>query len=232
MSRINSNVRINEFPRSGGTWLSKMLADLFNLPFPQKAFLPLVKCIEHAHYIESCKGKKIYVIRDGRDVMTSAFFHFLTYREGKSRALVDQWRMKVNYTEHSDPEKFMPLFIREFSKFYSAGGRRVSWSEHVCSFDRNDPMVLVVRYENMLESCSQVLTDVCSFLELKPKRKVDEVVSNNSFEILSKRQKGVEVKNSFYRKGVAGDWKNYFSPTAVETFMALHGDALRFWDYD
>ena len=229
---ITSNVRINEFPRSGGTWLSKMLAELLALPFPQNSFIPVERCIEHAHYKGPFNDKTIYVIRDGRDVMTSAFFHFLTYRKNKPKHLVDKWRRIVGYSNESEPELFMASFISKFSKNFTIGGRTTSWSEHVSSFEKNDSKVLVIKYEKMLQSCEEVLIDACQFLEIEPQKEIVDIVNNNSFEKLAKRKRGVEVENHFYRKGISGDWQNYFNDEALNAFSNLHGEALREWGYD
>jgi hypothetical protein len=40
------------------------------------------------------------------------------------------------------------------------------------------------------------------------------------------RQRGVEDVASHYRKGVAGDWRNYFTPQHVDAFQAHYGDLL------
>ena len=231
-TRFSTNVRITEFPRSGGTWLSKMLAELFVLPFPQKSLLPWHQCIEHAHYVGPYSDKTIYVIRDGRDVLTSSFFHFLTYRENKPTHLVDKWRKVVDYSEESSSELQMARFIELFSNKFTIGGRQVSWSNHVTSFDPEDPEIIIIKYEDMLNCSENILERVCSFLQLRPKKSIADVVRNNSFASLAKRQRGVEVKNDFYRKGISGDWKNHFNDDALNVFMSLHGNALRKWGYD
>ena len=47
-----------------------------------------------------------------------------------------------------------------------------------------------------------------------------------SFTTTSGRKPGEEDLSSFRRKGIAGDWTNYFSREAGEVFDSFAGDAL------
>ena len=232
LPQLNSNIRINEFPRSGGTWLAKMLSDLYQLPFPQKSLLPIERCIEHTHYRGPFNHKTIVVLRDGRDVMTSAYFHFLMYAPNKSSSLVEHWREKISYQENLEAKAQIKSFIQIFSENFKVGGRQTSWSDHAMSINSSSPVILVVKYEDMLTQCSSVLNNIIHFLEIEPIEDVDTVITKNSFENLARRKRGQEKINSFYRKGIAGDWKNYFDEETLELFMSLHGEAMRYWKYD
>jgi len=45
-------------------------------------------------------------------------------------------------------------------------------------------------------------------------------LENNSFKSLSGgRKNGEEDTQSFYRKGISGDWKSHFSPKLCEQFI-------------
>jgi hypothetical protein len=50
---------------------------------------------------------------------------------------------------------------------------------------------------------------------------------NQKYTKMSKgRKPGEEKKDSHFRKGVAGDWKNHFKPEHKEKFLDLYGDVL------
>jgi len=52
-------------------------------------------------------------------------------------------------------------------------------------------------------------------------------VGSASFEKLSRgRERGQEDPSSFYRKGVAGDWKNHFSKEDRRVFKEEAGELL------
>ena len=63
---------------------------------------------------------------------------------------------------------------------------------------------------------------------------VAECVERTSFERLSKRagglgrgrSRGSEDSTSFFRKGVAGDWKTVFTPADRETYKRIAGNLL------
>ncbi len=47
-----------------------------------------------------------------------------------------------------------------------------------------------------------------------------------SFERQAGRRRGDEQRSSFYRKGLVGDWANYFTRSAAEAFDRSCGDML------
>jgi Sulfotransferase domain len=56
---------------------------------------------------------------------------------------------------------------------------------------------------------------------------VEHCVSSASFEKLSRgRERGQEDVTSFYRKGVAGDWKNFFTERDKQIYKEEAGELL------
>jgi hypothetical protein len=52
-------------------------------------------------------------------------------------------------------------------------------------------------------------------------------VSKNRFERLTHgRERGQENVKSHERKGIAGDWRNYFDDQVKDVFKARYGDLL------
>lgn len=60
---------------------------------------------------------------------------------------------------------------------------------------------------------------------------VERCVDQNRFEKLAKRSTGQEDAASFYRKGVAGDWRGVFTPRDREIYEGVAGEALRTLGY-
>ncbi|MCA1847755.1 MAG: sulfotransferase domain-containing protein [Actinobacteria bacterium] len=58
------------------------------------------------------------------------------------------------------------------------------------------------------------------------------IVEEFSFERQAGRRPGEEDRGSFLRKGVVGDWRNYFSPEAREMFDRYAGDELILLGYE
>lgn len=73
-------------------------------------------------------------------------------------------------------------------------------------------------YEMMLSSPSQTLINLFKFFDLDlSSSHASEVLEKCSFKNLSGgREKGHEDKKSPYRKGISGDWKNFFTESQKE----------------
>lgn len=99
---------------------------------------------------------------------------------------------------------------------------------------RNDPNILILRYEEMKENTEGIMTKIARFLN-KP-LSTDEIVKLKSFlsfnamkenescnfERLLENTRGSKyfdkVGQHFIRKGQIGDWKNYMSPDMSKRF--------------
>ena len=56
--------------------------------------------------------------------------------------------------------------------------------------------------------------------------KIKSIVHKFSFKNQTARNNGEEKSNSFLRKGISGDWKNYFDSNCVEIFKHYSKDML------
>ena len=122
---------VNEYPKSGGTWVSQMLAKALNVPFPQNRFPSLRSSIMQGHYLNPWGMKNIVVVwRDGRDIMVSWYYHCLFKHDcGKNAALVDIVSNDLQFKEPEDISNNLPIFI-EYS-FTKQKHPRFSWSDFV-----------------------------------------------------------------------------------------------------
>jgi hypothetical protein len=85
-----------------------------------------------------------------------------------------------------------------------------------------------VRYEDLLERPYREVGRLLGFLGVDARESVVErCVDSASFEKLSRgRERGEEDPSSFYRKGIAGDWKNYFTEEDRRVFKEEAGELL------
>ncbi len=226
------NIRVAEFPKSGGTWLCQMIGDLLNLQYPRNVRLPWNKCIQHSHYGGPAHSKTIVVIRDGRDVMTSAYFHFLVYAENKPVGMVDYWRSIIGDRDYENVRETMPYFIDKFNTNFRIGGRLARWSDHVLSYNCKEKSTLCVFYEDLLNNPKGELERIMKWYDVEPCAEFDSVIEKYSFLELSKRRPGEEDASSFLRKGIIGDWKNYFSPEALNIFSVYNKEAMKYFKYE
>lgn len=214
---VASHVVVNEFPKSGGTWLSQMLSDALDLPFPQNRLPNLNSCIMHGHYLSGAQGKRMVVLwRDGRDVVVSMYHHYL-FLSGKGMPRIEKKiGNKLDFTDPQDLISNLPRFL-EFA-FKDKVTPKYSWSDHVDSW--SDKEATFVRYEdlriNTCEELGRVVLEVtgneANYEELA------RIIDKYSFENQSGRKPGKEDKSSFVRKGIVGDWRNHFTKESREIF--------------
>jgi len=216
---------VTEYPKSGGSWFSQMISEYLKLPFPRNQMPKLCSSIMHGHYLYFPTLKNVFVVlRDGRDVMVSFYFHSYFKNELYNHDLVDQMRMKLPFDDYNDVEKNLPRFIEY--KFTKKWPPRFSWSQFVDNWI--DREAAVIKYEELLQD---PVTNVGKAIEKVIKMKVNysfisSIVEKYSFKNLSKRASGYENRSSFMRKGISGDWKNYFNKEACELFDYYAGAQL------
>ncbi|MFG0246921.1 MAG: sulfotransferase domain-containing protein [Phycisphaerales bacterium JB052] len=220
-----------EYPKSGGTWLSRMLAECLRTPFVQHSRLPVaMPCVVHGHWRYHAKlPNTTYLIRDGRDVVVSFYFHAIRPSKNPNNTHPNRSieRMKSLLgadADLSDIRKHLHKYI-EFL-FVNPQGCRQNWTDHNADwFER--PGVQYIRYEDLRSDCVGAMTRLLQGLgrEIEPER-VERAVDNYSMERMTGRRPGQEDSSSFIRKGVVGDWKNHFTREAAETFDRLAGDML------
>jgi lipopolysaccharide transport system ATP-binding protein len=86
----------------------------------------------------------------------------------------------------------------------------------------------LIKYEDLLENDEEILERVlrrkCRF-DVDPGHFHDIIVSNR-FEAKAGRKPGEEDIHSHERKGIAGDWRNYFTPKVTTAFKRAFGSLL------
>ncbi|MEZ6163673.1 MAG: sulfotransferase domain-containing protein [Phycisphaerales bacterium] len=220
-----------EFPKCGGTWLCRMLSGCMDLPFAQFSRLPVaMPCVVHSHWKYHPKMRNVtYLMRDGRDVIVSFYFH--ATRPNKVPNNADPEKMvRVmrelfgNDADLDDVRSNLPRFIEYI--FKNPYGSRLSWSEHMSQWlDRED--VVYTRYEDLRTNCASSMLDLLGRHGVQvTHERVTEVVERFSMQRMTGRKPGQEDTHSFIRKGIVGDWVNHFSRESAELFDTLAGDML------
>lgn len=85
-----------------------------------------------------------------------------------------------------------------------------------------------VRYEDLLNAPTRTIKDLFCFLGVADDDAlIKEISAASAFERFSGgREKGEENQESFYRKGIAGDWVNHFDERARSIFATNAGETL------
>jgi|GEM_PF-3421167 len=156
------------------------------------------------------EAKIIYMMRDGRDRSISLFCH-------------------CRRTE--------PFVIDRV-----IGYRRMDWDESFRSW--RDDIILnepyfsqlncqLIRFEDLLCNTNEILSNLFVFLDLQfSDELLDKIISLNTFSVLSGgRNNGVESLDSFYRKGVSGEWKNFEHQDKLINFIKIAGNIAKKYGY-
>ncbi|MEW6635664.1 MAG: sulfotransferase [Actinomycetota bacterium] len=184
-------------------------------------------------------ARVIHIVRDGRDVAVSAMHHW--WREAQDRPegvfelTPEELEIRDAYLE--DREGFLKSGRSIFTE-ERLGQLARRWSHRVGKARRDGRSLygvryLEIRYEDLLHNPHETLGRV---LELLGARRGDEVIERcikaSSFERVSSRRQGEEDAGSFFRKGVAGDWRNVFTPRDREVYEEIAGEQLAAMGYE
>ncbi len=161
------------------------------------------------------KAKVIELIRDGRDVAVSgAFDSLMKDSPGTDRyAYFVEQRPNVTLKRFFDDE-----LIRTWAKY---------WIEPLHAMQSMREECLTIRYEEMIQNQAEVLNRVFEFLGVDANHEIAESAAENArFEKMTGRPQGVAVHTAKARKGIVGDWKNFFTRRDGQLFHELAGPCL------
>jgi hypothetical protein len=225
-SRLIPLYIVNEYPKSGGSWLSQMLGEAVNVPFPRNRLPMLQPSIMQGHYIWPGLMKNVVVLwRDGRDVLISQYYHSLFKNEKGNARLVDITRSNLKFSDYNNIQKNLIDFIEYI--YRKKIHPKFSWADFVRVWGKRADVVHAT-YEDLRQNPVSELKRITKSLSGKDisSSQAQAIAQKYSFEKQSGRKPGQEDSGSFMRKGIIGDWKNHFTPEARTLFDKYAGDAL------
>lgn len=144
------------------------------------------------------KGDRgFHLIRDPRDALVSTYFSWRY-----SHRIADDKQRKIRQDlKHLNVHDGL-LYTLDHFYYYE---EIVNWKLG------SHPDVLEVRYEDLVGDEFGTFRSIVKFLGVSVREeRLRFLTDGASFAALSGRKRGVEHRRSHFRKGVAGDWKNYF----------------------
>jgi hypothetical protein len=196
--------------RSGTEWLIGLLELNFHgeLGKPRKRYVS-----KAGHSFVHSKAARfnplgfnnIYIVRDGRDVITACYHYWLN--KGTPRYKVSDTIKKHNIS--------FSQFLRGETPTNEIKGRIEHVSDPVCHWVDHTQWVYyahTVRYEDLKEKLHETLLEIS-----------EEFNKPLVYPEPKKLDKLVGVKP---RKGVVGDWKNHFSEADLEYFWQKAGHRM------
>ncbi len=159
------------------------------------------------------QARFIHIIRDGRDAAVSGWFHNLRVSE--------EWANK----EFGSFAAFAEHYAQVWAVNIRAGRRFGAL---------NPERYYEVRYEDMLADSNHVLDAVLKYLDASCEAaEIEKCVQAASFKHLAKgRTAGTENRQSHFRKGVQGEWRQHFDEHIHASFERHSGGLLSELGYD
>ncbi len=228
--RNKQTIFVSAYPKSGSTWLTRLLADILNSP--SAGCMPSEDRNEVATEGQGRPGP--YIVRKGHFVLIDNDTgpvvprpHRLAWRQLTDEKVVflvrDPRDICISGAHHwrQTPEKFLDRMIK------GDVARCGRWDEYVESwwYDKLNYFELeIVKYERLLNNPFQVLPTVIDLLGCAWNRVfLYEAIQRQSFS--ARRQKiyrnldsidpgssDKELRRNNMRKGIVGDWRNHFTP--------------------
>jgi hypothetical protein len=167
-------------------------------------------------------ARLIHLIRDGRDVAVSGVFDWITRENTDSR------RYQV-FVKNQPGVRLRRFFDEELLQRWTD-----YWLEPIGEMRKRPATAcLEIRYEAMLNNQPHVLNRIFRYLDLSTSPDLcRECAASVTFEKTTGRGSGSMDPLAKTRKGVAGDWKNYFTREDAKRFQELTGNLLQELGYE
>lgn len=230
--RAENILVVNEYPKSGGTWIAKMIASLVDRPFTDnRTSIPRSSVVMRTHWDPTELKAGVYVVRDGRDVMVS-LFHHRCRRVVQDPQVASQVNSVYPFAINADKiVEQLPKFI-EVEMTTRTAGSPLSWKQHVLAGIGNDALQ-IVRYEDMLVDAATALKTLGEAL-LSDVSVTDERAS--AVAMLHDRRNALSATHGMGRSAIrsasAGEWRDVFSDEATDVYNAHCADVIQELGYD
>jgi hypothetical protein len=190
------------------------------------------ECLDEIYEIYP-DARIIHIVRDGRDVAISAMHHWWRLAKDQAGGVFELTpeELKIRDAYLQDREGFLAsgrsIFTEE--RLRQLAHR---WSQRVAKAHRDGTTLygeryLEIRYEDLLRDTPGTLRQVFELLHARKDDRIIELcIQTSSFERVASRQPGEEDSHSFFRKGVAGDWRSVFTDRDRELYEEIAGDQL------
>lgn len=209
---MGTDLIVLSYPRSGSTWLARLLGDCFQAPIKGLAHeQPLAAerrpengvSVYQTHRFDLLpeNGVIIHITRDPRDIIVSAKHYWETSLETAVACIL-----------HGG----IPIFPLGWAEFIHRARSVAHHSLH---------------YADLHTRPLNELLEICGKTGLDPKTDLKTTIARQAFDQALKHARpeyyGPVIQRKALRKGVSGDWMNFLSPLQVEEVIAALGPEMR-----
>jgi len=166
-------------------------------------------------------AKLVYLARDGRDVLTSGTFDWLK----KDAEGTDRHRYFIMKERNFTLRRFFDdELIALWSRYWTEPYQALVDSRHA---------YLQIKYEQMLETYANVFGSVLKYFDIGcTAEQISKCEQLSDYQVMSGgRVRGENSIAEKQRKGIAGDWRSYFTRRDGLLFQELAGKQLQALGY-
>lgn len=227
---VYPTLSINEFPKSGGTWVCRMLRDVTGWRFDDNSIpLPGAAIVKY-HRLPLSVRPLALIVRDPRDVFVSLFHHSkAVFKDDPfNSTLVKAWREVFLQTD-DESEQLQAFIERQLTRPVYP---RFGWSafyEHYLSCG-----LPIFRYEDFRTKTAATLSSLLGTLGVEAGVAVVERISEaHSIEkILAQRaEKGDTGAGNFIRRGKVGGYADVLPRDAIGKIEQAEGTTMSKFGY-
>lgn len=232
---IKKPIVVTEYPKSGGSWITSMLGDILEVPkrdiYVRENF-DLFDLSDHPWYKDAADLSfpdksviKSHELPDSPLIDFDATFIHLV-RDGRD-VVISKWFFEKEFCVKNG---ILTSFEKNFNDYVLETAKE--WSSYIKSWSGRAH--IMIRYEDFLTSPEITLKTLVSQVteDFFPDDQFQKTVAKFSKSNFSSSLNKTFKHNTFVRKGISGDWKNYFSQTTTNLFKSSADDALVLLGYE
>lgn len=215
-------VYVIEYPKCGATWVSRILRAYLEVPREAGLSKPVCRrAVIQLHEMPAKRIRKaIIVVRDPRDVWVSRYFHQIHL--SPDRSIMEAAGILSGEDDRDGFRKYVQYMLiheKKHKPYFSYHEFIKRWSEH--------PGAFFLSYEKMHQDAVAGILGALEFMNIHVDRdKLNRAVESQRFEKITGRAQGETDASSHKRKGIVGDWRNYFDADLLELIQREQADLL------
>ena len=249
------NIIIIGYPKSGTTWLSRLVAELVSCPLQGDWGYEGIKALykegtdrysnyqvykSHHSFNELEKAssltihKRIYILRDPRDVVVSGLYYFrflpklLAIKEGLTLSPVLKKTYNKLVSKKEKKRQMIQAVLHGNNNLNS--WLKLSWNNHYLPYHKEN--ILFIKFEDLIDSPETECKKILAYLGVSSSEDhIKKSIEKQSFQERKKNNSNKKQLNKLLRKGIYGNWKKELSKTEISLFKEKLKESNNFYTF-
>ncbi|MBN2893751.1 MAG: sulfotransferase domain-containing protein [Bacteroidales bacterium] len=166
----------------------------------------------------------IYVYRNGLDVMVSLYEYMKKFNEEVNNLSFEEFLETNNNFDNTEAqykrEEFWKYHIQEWKNY------------------KLKDNIMWIKYEDFITNYEGTISEICENFKLTKAEKITDIriqntkSKNSKIDKIKNILKGVKKTSVSARKGIIGDYKNYYSTIKIDEFLSKNKNFLNELGYN